>query len=71
MLKRLLLFFSSSFWTSCHRTDTPFVFFLCQIAQKYDMQREEELRFWIEEVTGMPIGENFQQGLKDGVILCE
>ncbi|XP_057178726.1 calponin-3a isoform X1 [Triplophysa rosa] len=42
-----------------------------KIAQKYDLQKEEELRFWIEEVTGMPIGENFQKGLKDGVILCE
>ncbi|KAL4635924.1 calponin-3-like isoform X1 [Arapaima gigas] len=42
-----------------------------KIAQKYDMQKEEELRHWIEEVTGMPIGENFQKGLKDGVILCE
>ncbi|XP_062873016.1 calponin-3-like [Trichomycterus rosablanca] len=41
-----------------------------KIAQKYDMQKEEELRFWIEEVTGMPIGENFQAGLKDGMILC-
>uniref|UniRef100_A0AAQ6A0W8 Calponin-homology (CH) domain-containing protein n=1 Tax=Amphiprion ocellaris TaxID=80972 RepID=A0AAQ6A0W8_AMPOC len=40
-----------------------------KIAQKYDPQKEEELRFWIEEVTGMPIGENFQKGLKDGVIL--
>ncbi|KAG7321663.1 hypothetical protein KOW79_014521 [Hemibagrus wyckioides] len=42
-----------------------------KIAQKYDLQKEEELRIWIEEVTGMPIGENFQLGLKDGVILCE
>ncbi|KAJ8274436.1 hypothetical protein COCON_G00090610 [Conger conger] len=42
-----------------------------KIAQKYDMQKEEELRFWIEEVTAMPIGENFQKGLKDGIILCE
>ncbi|KAL7849246.1 hypothetical protein SRHO_G00208690 [Serrasalmus rhombeus] len=42
-----------------------------KIAQKYDPQKEEELRYWIEEVTGMPIGENFQMGLKDGVILCE
>ncbi|XP_070305203.1 calponin-3-like [Salvelinus sp. IW2-2015] len=42
-----------------------------KIAGKYDLQKEEELRFWIEEVTGMPIGENFQKGLKDGVILCE
>ncbi|XP_050954536.1 calponin-3a [Labeo rohita] len=42
-----------------------------KIAQKYDLQKEEELRFWIEEVTGMPIGDSFQKGLKDGVILCE
>ncbi|XP_034416530.1 calponin-3a isoform X2 [Cyclopterus lumpus] len=42
-----------------------------KIAQKYDSQKEEELHFWIEEVTGMSIGENFQKGLKDGVILCE
>ncbi|KTG35042.1 hypothetical protein cypCar_00042704, partial [Cyprinus carpio] len=41
------------------------------IAQKYDLQKEDELRHWIEDVTGMPIGENFQMGLKDGVILCE
>lgn len=47
------------------------LWFIFQIAQKYDPQKEEELRFWIEEVTGMCIGENFQQGLKDGVILCE
>ncbi|XP_072307332.1 calponin-3a isoform X1 [Eucyclogobius newberryi] len=42
-----------------------------KIAQKYDLQKEEELRFWIEEMTAMSIGENFQKGLKDGVILCE
>lgn len=52
-------------------TDALVIFFLSQIAQKYDLQKEEELRYWIEEVTGMPIGENFQLGLKDGVILCE
>ncbi|MBN3296640.1 CNN3 protein, partial [Amia calva] len=45
--------------------------FSCQIALKYDTQKEEELRYWIEDITGMPIGDNFQKGLKDGVILCE
>lgn len=45
--------------------------FIFQIAQKYDPLREDELRSWIEDVTGMPIGDNFQKGLKDGVILCE
>ncbi|XP_035769932.1 calponin-3-like isoform X1 [Neolamprologus brichardi] len=55
------------------RYSLPLVFRLRpdMIAQKYDPQKEEELRFWIEEVTGMSIGENFQKGLKDGVILCE
>lgn len=42
-----------------------------QLAQKYDPQREHELRQWIEEVTGKRIGENFMESLKDGVILCE
>lgn len=42
-----------------------------QIASKYDPQAEEDLRGWIEEVTGMSIGTSFQLGLKDGIILCE
>jgi hypothetical protein len=42
-----------------------------QIASKYDHQAEEDLRNWIEEVTGLSIGANFQLGLKDGIILCE
>uniref|UniRef100_A0A4W3H4I3 Calponin n=1 Tax=Callorhinchus milii TaxID=7868 RepID=A0A4W3H4I3_CALMI len=33
--------------------------------------REEELRIWIEEVTGVRLGENFQKSLKDGVVLCK
>lgn len=42
-----------------------------QLAQKYDHQREQELREWIEGVTGRRIGNNFMDGLKDGIILCE
>lgn len=42
-----------------------------QIAQKYDPQKEEELRIWIEDITGSPIGPDFQKGLKNGVILCK
>ncbi|KAJ6658422.1 hypothetical protein lerEdw1_020126 [Lerista edwardsae] len=49
----------------------PFHHFVLQIALKYDPQVEEDLRNWIEEVTGMSIGANFQLGLKDGIILCE
>ncbi|NWJ12101.1 CNN2 protein, partial [Crypturellus undulatus] len=41
------------------------------LAQKYDPQKEAELRTWIESVTGQRIGPDFQKGLKDGVILCE
>ncbi|NXT72746.1 CNN2 protein, partial [Chaetops frenatus] len=41
------------------------------LAQKYDPQKEAELRTWIESVTGKEIGPDFQKGLKDGVILCE
>ena len=42
-----------------------------QLAQKYDPQREQELRAWIEGTTGRRIGDSFMDGLKDGVILCE
>lgn len=42
-----------------------------QLAQKYDPQRERELRAWIEATTGRRIGDSFMDGLKDGVILCE
>lgn len=42
-----------------------------QIAQKYDLQKEEELRLWIQEVIGRPIGSDFQKELKNGVVLCE
>ncbi|XP_064030961.1 calponin-2 isoform X3 [Pogoniulus pusillus] len=42
-----------------------------RLAQKYDPQKEAELRTWIESVTGQQIGPDFQKGLKDGVILCE
>lgn len=41
-----------------------------KIAAKYDVQKEEELRLWIEEMTGEQIGADFQKGLKNGVILC-
>ncbi|XP_042353660.1 calponin-2 [Plectropomus leopardus] len=42
-----------------------------KIAQKYDTQKEEELRIWIEDITGVSIGPDFQKGLKNGVILCD
>ncbi|XP_054982167.1 calponin-1 isoform X2 [Sorex araneus] len=42
-----------------------------KLAQKYDHQREQELREWIEGVTGRRIGSRFMDGLKDGIILCE
>ncbi|XP_051560731.1 calponin 1, basic, smooth muscle, a [Myxocyprinus asiaticus] len=42
-----------------------------KLVQKYDPQMEEDLRMWIYEVTGRGVPENFMEGLKDGVILCE
>ncbi|XP_019733497.1 calponin-2 [Hippocampus comes] len=42
-----------------------------KIAMKYDLQKEEELRIWIEDLTGATIGDDFQNSLKSGVILCQ
>ncbi|KAK9535619.1 hypothetical protein VZT92_007991 [Zoarces viviparus] len=42
-----------------------------KLAGKYDHQKEEELRLWIEDVTGKRIGDGFMESLKDGVLLCE
>ncbi|KAK1799249.1 hypothetical protein P4O66_007491 [Electrophorus voltai] len=42
-----------------------------QLAQKYDPHKEEELRLWIQDVTGRKVPDSFMEGLKDGVILCE
>jgi hypothetical protein len=40
-------------------------------AAKYDYDLEDEAREWIETITSMKIGENFGEGLRNGVILCE
>lgn len=42
-----------------------------KLAGKYDTQKEEELRLWIQDLTGRKIGENFMESLKNGVLLCE
>ncbi|KAI7810804.1 putative calponin-1-like [Triplophysa rosa] len=42
-----------------------------ELAQKYDPQTEDAQRMWIYEVTGRAIPDNFMEGLKDGVLLCE
>jgi hypothetical protein len=42
-----------------------------QIEAKYDKSLETGVRSWIEEKTGEKIGEDFQGGLKSGVILCK
>jgi hypothetical protein len=39
-------------------------------AAKYDVALENALRTWIEAIVG-PIGSDFHDGLKDGVLLCE
>uniref|UniRef100_A0A5F8HBU5 Calponin-homology (CH) domain-containing protein n=1 Tax=Monodelphis domestica TaxID=13616 RepID=A0A5F8HBU5_MONDO len=40
-------------------------------ALKYDHQADEDLRNWIEKITHLSIGNNLQEGLKNGIILCE
>ncbi|XP_030787304.1 calponin-2-like isoform X3 [Rhinopithecus roxellana] len=40
------------------------------LLSKYDPQKEAELRTWIEGLTGLSIGPDFEKGLKDGTILC-
>lgn len=42
-----------------------------KLAGKYDPQKEEDLRLWIQDVTGKQVGENFMESLKNGVLLCE
>lgn len=61
----------SQWWVSPLLSPSEVQELVFQIASKYDQQAEEDLRNWIEEVTGMGIGTNFQLGLKDGIILCE
>jgi hypothetical protein len=42
------------------------------MAEKYDPERERQAREWLEQVTGTPFAsDNFQESLKDGVILCK
>uniref|UniRef100_A0A8I3WIL7 Calponin n=1 Tax=Callithrix jacchus TaxID=9483 RepID=A0A8I3WIL7_CALJA len=41
-----------------------------RLLSKYDPQKEAELRSWIEGLTGLSVGPDFQKGLKDGIILC-
>ncbi|XP_012299778.2 calponin-2-like isoform X3 [Aotus nancymaae] len=41
-----------------------------RLLSKYDPQKGAELRSWIEGLTGLSIGPDFQKGLKDGIILC-
>jgi len=42
-----------------------------KIAAKYDPAKEAEVQFWIEDITGSPFQEGFQDSLKTGVRLCQ
>ncbi|XP_074511793.1 calponin-1 [Sebastes fasciatus] len=42
-----------------------------KLAGKYDPQKEEELRLWIQDVTGKSMGDGFMESLKNGALLCE
>jgi hypothetical protein len=39
-------------------------------AERYDYDMENEARVWLETISEMEIGEDFGQGLRDGVVLC-
>ncbi|KUF89148.1 Luc7 protein 3 [Phytophthora nicotianae] len=39
-------------------------------AERYDYDMENEARVWLETISEMQIGDDFGEGLRDGVILC-
>ncbi|KAI9998595.1 hypothetical protein PInf_003144 [Phytophthora infestans] len=39
-------------------------------AERYDYDMENEARAWLEAISEMQIGDDFGEGLRDGVILC-
>ncbi|TDH72903.1 hypothetical protein CCR75_007109 [Bremia lactucae] len=39
-------------------------------AQRYDYDMEDEAREWLETISEMAIGDDFGEGLRDGIILC-
>ncbi|KAE8887823.1 hypothetical protein PF005_g26098 [Phytophthora fragariae] len=39
-------------------------------AERYDYDMEDEARAWLERISEMQIGDDFGEGLRDGVILC-
>lgn len=39
-------------------------------AERYDYDMEDEAREWIEAISDMEIGDEFGEGLRDGVVLC-
>ncbi|KAL4161302.1 hypothetical protein PRNP1_001857 [Phytophthora ramorum] len=39
-------------------------------AERYDYDMENEARAWLETISEMPIGDDFGEGLRDGVVLC-
>jgi len=41
-----------------------------KIESKYDKANEDKVRAFVETVTGDKLGENIQESLKDGIILC-
>uniref|UniRef100_A0A4W5JUM1 Calponin n=1 Tax=Hucho hucho TaxID=62062 RepID=A0A4W5JUM1_9TELE len=55
----------------CHHLAALYAYGYVLLAQKYDPQKEDELRLWIQDVTGKKIADPFMENLKDGVILCE
>ncbi|GMG17655.1 unnamed protein product [Phytophthora fragariaefolia] len=39
-------------------------------AERYDYDMEKEARAWLESISELQIGDDFGEGLRDGVVLC-
>lgn len=46
-------------------------FSLSQIAGKRDVEQEQEAQQWIETIVGEPFRGNFEDSLRDGILLCK
>lgn len=45
--------------------------FADRAAAKYDSELEATVRSWLEALSGESIGDDFEEGLRSGVILCK
>lgn len=56
-------------FTLCKPLITLIVYF--KVAGKRDTAQEQEAQAWIETITGEPFRGNFEESLRDGILLCK